>query len=256
MRPTKLLAALALATTMALPAGAAPREEAEPRPEVMTNADVVALIRAGLSEEVILSKIAVSASEFDISTDALLDLKRQAIPEAVIGAMVVHGTGGATRVPSVSQMSWSSSNPLRVSLEAGGRSEDLEARTPRDRYINTFVGMLWFKRLKGEKAVTRVDDGKVTLVIPRVVGDVVVNMESVHLVKLDVDREDEIRQYRLDWFGPFWGVLDMDPEEDFLVDIDSKEEGASIRITPEKPLKKGEYALVDERHLVYDFGVE
>lgn len=256
MRTTKLPFTVSLVALVALPLLAAPREEARPREEVMTNADVVALVRAGLSEEVILSKIAVSPSEFDISTDAILDLKRQAIPEAVIGAMVVHGSGGMTRVPDLARTSWSNSNPLRVTLESDGRTEALEARTPRDRYINTFVGMLWFKRLKGAKASTRSADGKVAIRIPRAAGDVAVNMDGVHLVKLDVDREDEIRQYRLDFFGPFGGVLDMDPEEDFIVETDSVEEGGSILITPERPLRSGEYALVDERHLVYDFGVD
>lgn len=42
---------------------------------VLTNKDVVALIKAGFSEEIIFARIKNSKRNFDVSTDALTELK-------------------------------------------------------------------------------------------------------------------------------------------------------------------------------------
>src|ERR1035437_2266313 len=56
--------------------------------EVLTNASVVNLYSKGLSTSIIVSKIKTSKSNFDVSTDALIKLKDQKIPDDIVNAMV------------------------------------------------------------------------------------------------------------------------------------------------------------------------
>lgn len=55
--------------------------------EVMTNTDVVELVNAGLSEAIVREKISTSENIFDVSSKALIDLKRNKVPETLIQLM-------------------------------------------------------------------------------------------------------------------------------------------------------------------------
>jgi len=57
----------------------------------LSNEDVVKLIRAGLSEDVVISKIKTSATRFDLSTDALIQLRKVGLSNAVLTAMMSSG---------------------------------------------------------------------------------------------------------------------------------------------------------------------
>jgi S1-C subfamily serine protease len=61
----------------------------------MTNADVVALVKAGLSAEVVAAKIQSSATAFDTSTEALKALKDAGVPDPIILAMLQSGRADA-----------------------------------------------------------------------------------------------------------------------------------------------------------------
>ncbi|MFL6246856.1 MAG: hypothetical protein ACJ74H_12575 [Thermoanaerobaculia bacterium] len=52
------------------------------------NADVLKLVKAGLSVETIEAKISASATDFDTSTDALVSLANAGVPDRVIRAMI------------------------------------------------------------------------------------------------------------------------------------------------------------------------
>jgi hypothetical protein len=54
------------------------------------NADIVKLVKAGLSAETIEAKIASSDADFDTSTDALVALAGEGVPDRVIRAMIEH----------------------------------------------------------------------------------------------------------------------------------------------------------------------
>lgn len=58
--------------------------------EVLTNDYVVRMVRAGLSSEVIIAKIANSETDFDTSVDALIALAEAEVPNDIVSAM----TGG------------------------------------------------------------------------------------------------------------------------------------------------------------------
>ena len=55
---------------------------------VLTNADIVQMQKAGLSEEILLSKIAGSTANFDIGTQDLIRLKEAGVKDNIINAMV------------------------------------------------------------------------------------------------------------------------------------------------------------------------
>lgn len=54
------------------------------------NADIVKLVKASLSAETIEAKIAASEADFDTSTDALVALAGEGVPDRVIRAMIQH----------------------------------------------------------------------------------------------------------------------------------------------------------------------
>lgn len=56
--------------------------------ETLTNTDIVEMVRAGLSQEVLLRKIGTANSRFDVSAAALIQLKKMDVPNEVISAMI------------------------------------------------------------------------------------------------------------------------------------------------------------------------
>jgi hypothetical protein len=56
--------------------------------DVLTNADIVKLVKAGLSPATIEAKIATSATKFDTSTDSLVALTKAGVPDRVIKSMI------------------------------------------------------------------------------------------------------------------------------------------------------------------------
>lgn len=56
--------------------------------EVLTNDTVVTMVKAGLGQELIISKIKTSASAFELSTSGILKLKGDGVDEKIIQAMI------------------------------------------------------------------------------------------------------------------------------------------------------------------------
>ena len=56
--------------------------------EILTNSQIVEMSKIGLSKEIILKKINDSQSNFDVSTNALIELKRDGVADEVIALML------------------------------------------------------------------------------------------------------------------------------------------------------------------------
>lgn len=82
-----LASTLGLAPLMGLSQQSTPREQTTAGTP-LKNEDVVSLIKAGLSPEVVRAKIEASPCRFDISPASLKDLKAAGVPDSVILAMV------------------------------------------------------------------------------------------------------------------------------------------------------------------------
>lgn len=65
--------------------------------EALTNAEVLKMVEAKLTDDLIISKIRASACNFDTSTDTILKLKSQGVSDGVIQAMVAAGAPPAQR---------------------------------------------------------------------------------------------------------------------------------------------------------------
>ena len=70
--------------------------------EVLTNQSVVEMVKAGLSERVIIAKIRNSPTNFDTQTDALIALKKNGVPEKVIEAIMSPSAPAAVAAPPAS----------------------------------------------------------------------------------------------------------------------------------------------------------
>ena len=64
--------------------------------EVMTNDEVIALSKAGLSPGIIIGKIRSGKSNFDLSTDALIKLKQSGVSDDIVATMLEAKSGRST----------------------------------------------------------------------------------------------------------------------------------------------------------------
>ena len=80
-----MLSSAAQTKTTAKPAT---KPVASTKSDALTNKNIIDLQKAGLGDEIILSKIARSKCAFDLSTDGLIDLKSKGVSADVIKAMM------------------------------------------------------------------------------------------------------------------------------------------------------------------------
>jgi len=95
-----ILASLFLCLTVALPANIFPQSNQNEAP--LTNAAIVKLAKAGFKEKTIISIISARAANFDLSTDRMIELKRNGVSEKIIVAMLARQEG-----MDLSDESWS-----------------------------------------------------------------------------------------------------------------------------------------------------
>jgi hypothetical protein len=71
--------------------------------EVLNNDSIVKLVKAGMSEEIVLNMVKTQPAKFELGADEVLALKTGGISEKIIGAMILRGQGvGATSAASPS----------------------------------------------------------------------------------------------------------------------------------------------------------
>lgn len=106
-----------------------PSVRAEEAP--LTNADVIALQKAGLPEQVIVSKIKQAPSEnLDVSTSALLGLKQSGLSKDIIAAML---TRVAQRTPPTPTLVPTTVPPTPAASKAPAQKADSESGVDREK---------------------------------------------------------------------------------------------------------------------------
>ncbi len=87
------IAASVLSAVMLIPVGAA-----DFGGEVLGNADIISLSRAGMAPELIIAKIQATPNTFDLSTRAMIAMKENGVPDQVMGAVMAaaQNAGGRT----------------------------------------------------------------------------------------------------------------------------------------------------------------
>ncbi len=95
MRGTRLLQlAFLLAFLLALPLLAQ-----APTDNVLTNADIVKMMKAGLPESIIVREIRMSNTDFSTAPAALIELKKQGASERILGAVLDSRMGSSQPKP-------------------------------------------------------------------------------------------------------------------------------------------------------------
>src|SRR3982751_5367412 len=97
--------------------------------EVLTNASIVEMSKAGLGREIILQKIKVTPDKFDISTESLIELKKAGVADDVIALMIARSRASVAAVAGSSLTSLQNSDPRIPVPTVGPREVLLNART-------------------------------------------------------------------------------------------------------------------------------
>src|SRR5262245_27568695 len=83
----KIFVCLAILCCAALGAPVSAQDGSSPA-EVLTNDKIVTMTKAGLPSNVIVNKIRMSKTDFDLSTEELVRLKQEQVPDEIINVML------------------------------------------------------------------------------------------------------------------------------------------------------------------------
>src|SRR5688572_31781706 len=105
----KRLMSVVLMLSLGMAAIASPSQAQDPaapkaQTQVLTNKDVVDMMKAGLTADIIVAKIKSSETNFDTSPAALAELKAANVPDSVMLAMVKPAPASAVATPADSEV--------------------------------------------------------------------------------------------------------------------------------------------------------
>jgi hypothetical protein len=264
--PTKSAKLFLLASFWMLTLAASAQTSAD----VMSNQSVVDMIKAGFSKELIISKIEASDCKFNMSTQALIDLKKQRVPEEVITAMLnkdahaktqaePHKAGDKKPAREPEPVQLDILNLIHVWDKHSNTRSPLERTTAQMKTRSKalgYGGVNMVFEVPGEKSAVRIKDSLPFFIVntggPTPDGFVLYKLVS----------KKKYRQAISANYSPINGMKGS--EGVFSVNIRALKNGI-FELTPATPLTKGEYffalrsagnALTTSNAEVYAFGVD
>jgi hypothetical protein len=218
----------------------------------MEDADVEQLVDAGLAQELIVAKIEqADMAHFDLSTEALVRMKKRGIGDEILAAMLKRA-GAPERARTTDGTRSSSPVVLRV------REGQLPLTALGGSYDNSLVRALTgrsgqVRRFPGDRASVRTRDPRPILVIrfdhdPR---------NDYFLVRFASGGEDPVRQLPIG--SGLFGAKGMNqPNNRVVIPCDATPESDDLwRLAPRKPLVPGEYGVYqDLLGQLFPFGVD
>lgn len=220
--------------------------------EVLTNKSVIDLSKAGLDEELIVSKIASSTCHFDVSTDGLVNLKKEGVTAGIIRVMMDKANGktviAATTEPA-KQTTAETKAPAAIGKNVYAAAELMNhvyffnkasnAAQPLEKAVaglRTKQGMfsgssVW--HVDGDKSNTRISQSETYSFIINT-GSSALPELVLYKLKTGKNRR-EVANMKV---GTFTGVTTG--EDVISINISKLQEGI-FQITPGKKLDKGEY---------------
>lgn len=239
---TRFLATLALTAALAGPAAA----------DVVTNKDVLSLLEAGMSEDVILELIASGTPKFDTSSKALIRLKEKGASPTILKAMMQNRDNSASSSgPSSKSVHAGGLNPEEVVMVLDGKEAQMQYIVPGLRTAARalgFGGIATYAVLQGERAQKRLPASSQ----PEFVVSVPKNAQAPNYLTLAnfAARNNQTREVLTG--GGFMSyttgihrdrVIPVTTEQ--LANQSRAKDGFILyRVKPENPLPTGEYALV------------
>jgi hypothetical protein len=279
-RPAALIATIIFFTSVSFAVG---MTKSQGQKEVMTNADVIQLVKLGLGEAVIIQKIRQSEPKFDTSNAGLAQLKSAKVTDNIIMEMMSPGSSGNLSSPPSTAPSPNSPRqpsmtdpfgipqPNTANATGAGRviyvdadkRIDMKYSTPESRsnsmlgaVVNPFHKSRIRAALKGNHASLRISNNLPLFEIS--VEKDANPTDIVAVVKLEPKSDTrEIEAFR----GGITGVSSGYRKQDLVpMTIEETTSGSSgqrvYRIKLVNPLAPGEYALVYRSAAYYDFGVD
>ncbi len=228
------------------------------RAEVLTNETVVTMVKAGLGEELIISKLKTSQTQFDLSTPSLVKLKSEGVSEKIIQVMIETSTQSGTPEPKgppvvtvnpmasflgVSAVAITNSSSLFVKLRdrvAEMLPIPAQAQQSMAKHFIPFYfgpGDTWYF-IRGAKSSIRVTEKSPSFYTK-------INPSSFFLVKLLYQSERDIR-YVIATGTAFRNTVPLT--------VNKKTEDI-FELVPKNDLGPGEYAFMASG-IFYDFGIE
>lgn len=244
--------------------------------KLLTNADVIALIEAGLSEGIVLEKIRASAVQFDTSTEALLSLKKAGVPDRVIRLMV--NPDAKADVPTSAAAPWqpvADTKPAPCQAPASGPIPWLAGSSPAMWSVEATskerTEMMYERGTMHDVGFMGI--GAVLLVLHPIRAQLrlsrnpvfhsCINATDTPLVKFELDREADERNTSVGRMTPFKRSYRIS-EKDLVPISFTKTPQGYFEITPRSELLPGEYGFVPQASIgyfnagerVYTFGVD
>lgn len=230
--------------------------------EQLTNKEIIAMSKAGLSSEIILQKISSSQTNFDISTDSLIELKKANISEKIIEAMLKSKFG----ISSIANKggtgtNTASSRQFGIYLARDTNGDDLIQLMPNVSIQNRVGGKitaalvpLGFGKVKtkanlsGRRAKLQINNSRPVFYFFLDVESGGLNTQSgiptspreIYLIKFNLRKnEREIAITKENSYGVKGGLSD-----EYIVEFEFEDLGeGKFRVFPKKPLKPGEYGF-------------
>jgi hypothetical protein len=93
--------------------------------EPLTNDSVVKMVKAGISEDVILSMVKTQPAKYTVTPDQLIALKAAGVPDKVVAAMVDKSAGGGATVAGMFTTQASGATPAAGTVAAGDSNDPM-----------------------------------------------------------------------------------------------------------------------------------
>jgi hypothetical protein len=228
--------------------------------DVLTNDSVVMMIKGGLGEDLILTKIKSSPTNFDLSIPAILELKKQGLSENILKAMV-ETQGAPPAVPQgpfPPQMA-AQKVPAEILILRNGTLEELlyVPATVNASMKRALMRALFFNPTNMVAVYANGTASKFKVSDNQPIFYFIMNPTGhTGLFKLQVHGEKNIRYVEL-WNKT--GSSNWDSEPQYNVPYTAvRDPNGYFKIIPEKPLEPGEYGFYRDNPgapKLYDFQI-
>jgi hypothetical protein len=244
-------------TAMTVPSEASPQPQtsAPAHESALSGKDVVKLSKLQLGDDVIVAKIKQAAAvDFDVSTDALIQLKEAGVSARVIAAMIERTAPSASK-PIANQLAGITqeiASPVGLviadkEVHLSGASGDLTT-------TGFWPVVFTFLDYPGLHARVRTTNRLPTIII-RASHD----PSSYYFIgKLDVNDRENNRSLKIEQkVGAFNASARIVPASHWQVSYDARETTPGTwRLTPRGQLEAGEYGIVAPGGVLFEFGID
>lgn len=214
--------------------------------EVLTNNTVIKLVKARLSEDVIINKIRDSKNSFDLSTDGLIKLKEAGVSDNILNVMQ-----NPPSEPTATQQIKGASTSLSgdVSIIQHGKAVEMEYVAGFTKTLSTYATPFMFGvgsiktrfviMASGEHASFQLKDKNPTFITK-------LHPSEIGLVKFDTDTYNKKPVRYVLRVGDMWQTQGQAAGPGQTnIDFDYKKESSGLyKITLKAPLEKGEYGFI------------